>query len=267
VEQIRVVFANICQGLISEGKKNSRDVFSRHWPSAYREVYAPLNPDIVCLAEAPIDDQCGRSQFLEDLARDLDGAHFQADVHERSWLVENQFYGSAIISKLKLETYSTFKLPNPRLEVDNPDGSHWVLHDKTVQCAIVNISDIPVRIFNLHYFPFHRFKKDINDPDLIPCRSALIRRLQLQDDCPTIVAGDFNNGNGNLRTSYPELFEDDRLTEAVEFGPDEFDDYYSGKYQLDHVLFTNRHFCATHTQIVRDSSDHRGILVDLEIKV
>lgn len=264
---IRVAFANICQGLICEGKKNQRDVFSKHWPSAYRDTYASLKPDIMCFAEAPMDDQDGSSEFLVGLASDL-GANYRADVHEKSWLLEGKYYGTAILSKFKIDEYETLMLPNPHFEVDNPDGSHWVLHDKTVQAATVDVAGTAVKLFNLHYFAFHRFKRDVNDPELVPSRLAFVEWLRLDDGKPTIVTGDFNNGDGELDISYPELFEGGRLTDAVQFQPEEFDEYYTGgKYQLDHVLYTNRHFCATHPRVVRDNSDHRGVLVDLELKV
>jgi endonuclease/exonuclease/phosphatase family metal-dependent hydrolase len=262
---IRVAFANICQGLICEGKKNHRDVFSRHWPSAYIDLYVSLDPDVICFAEVPIDDDSGNSRFLDCIAKGLGAVAFRADVHEKSWLVEGKYYGTAVVTRLPLVHYSSLKLPNPGLQVDNPDGSRWTSHDKTLQCATIAAPETEVRVFNLHYFPFTRFKRDIGESEFKPMRAALISQLRLSDGMPTIVTGDFNNGGGELKSSFPELFEGGQLTEAAEFGVDQFDDYYAGKYQLDHVLYTRRHFRVTHSEIVRDNSDHRGIVADIDI--
>lgn len=265
--RIRVVFANICQGLKTEGRKNKREVFSKYWPSAYKDVYVPLQPDIVCFAEVPMSED-GSSEFLRDFSEAMEAVDYRADLHERSWLVEGNYYGNAIVSKYAFKEYKTFKLPNPQFEVDNPDGSHWFLHDKTVQYATVEVAATPIRLFNLHYFPFHRFKHNMNEPELEPIRKAFIDQLRLEDDIPTILAGDFNNGNDHLSTAYPELFHDDKLVDSVRFGPEQFDDYYtSDKFQLDHVLYTMRSFAMLAGRVVRDPSDHRGIVVDLELSL
>jgi endonuclease/exonuclease/phosphatase family metal-dependent hydrolase len=213
-----------------------------------------------------MDKEDGRSRFLRDFADTMGAVDYRADMHEKSWLVEGLYYGNAIVSRLPLKEYQTFKLPNPRFEIDNPDGSHWFLHDKTVQYATVDVNGTPVRLFNLHYFPFHRFKHNMNEPELKPIRKEFIQRLRLEDGIPTILAGDFNNGDDDLAGAYPELFEEGKLADAVTFGREEFDDYYTNdKFQLDHILYTSRDFRAIAGRVVRDPSDHRGIVVDLEL--
>lgn len=261
---IRVAFANMCQGLKSEGKKNNTDVFSRYWPSAYRETYLPLNPDIVFLTEVPFEDERGNSRFLTDFSSAMT-ADYRGDATEQSWLVEGKYYGNAIISKFRLDDYQVMKLPNPRFEVNNPDGSHWVMHDKNVQSATILVDGISIRLFNLHYFPFHRFKHNMNEPELRPIRTAFIEQLRLEDKAPTILAGDFNNGHAHLDQAFPELFEDGRLKDAVQFETEDFIDYYpSDEFQLDHILYTPREFCVVKAKVIHDPSDHRGIVADLE---
>jgi endonuclease/exonuclease/phosphatase family metal-dependent hydrolase len=262
---IRVAFANICQGLKSEGQKNNRDVFSKYWPSAYQESYVQLNPDVMCMAEVPLDDEHGNSRFLSAFSREMGAMDCRADVLERSWLVEDKYYGNAIISKFAFKEYTTQQLPNPKFEIDNPDGSHWHLHDKTVQGATVELDGNTVRVFNLHYFPFHRFGHDINEPALRPIRTAFVEQLRLDEGVATILTGDFNNGHNNLETAYPELFEDDRLKDAVKFSAKDFINYYpSDKFQLDHILCT-QHFTVEHTEVIHDNSDHRGVLADFAL--
>lgn len=263
---LTVAFANICQGLICQGKKNDRDVFSKHWPSAYRDLYASIQPDVMCLAEVPMDDEQGNSKFLTEFSKQLGNFDFQADVHEKSWLIEGMYYGNAILSRYRLQDYRTLKLPNPRFEIDNPDGSHWVLHDKTVQGATISVGALPIHVFNLHYFAFHRFKHDMSEPELRPSRTAFVNQLRLADGHATIVTGDFNNGNNELEVAYPELFEDNLLTDAVKFGPDEIDEFYSSTHQLDHILYTKRDFMTVRTEVIRDGSDHRGVLAALALQ-
>lgn len=267
MSSIKVIFANICQGLMYEGKKASKDVFSKYWPSAYRAIYLAVKPDIVCLAEVPLDDEFGNSRFLSDFADAMDAADYKADVHEKSWLVEGKFYGNAIISKFRLEEYATLKLPNPRFEIDQPDGSRWILHDKTVQGATIHVEDVSIRLFNLHYFPFHRFNHNMNEPELRPIRTAFIEQLRLKERLPTILTGDFNNADDDLRYAYPELFENGTLADAVQFGSAQFDDYYNGsKSQIDHILYTSQHFSVKSSQVIHDYSDHMGLAVELSIR-
>jgi endonuclease/exonuclease/phosphatase family metal-dependent hydrolase len=196
----------------------------------------------------------------------MGAADYKADALERSWLVEGVYYGNAIISKYSLEDYRSLQLPNPGFEVDNPDGSHWVLHDKTVQGATVRLDGTPVRIFNVHYFPFHRFKHNMNEPELRPIRTAFIKKLHLDDGAPTILTGDFNNGHAHLEAAYPELFGEGAFADAVKFAPSDFVNYYpSDEFQLDHILYTPRDFSVVNTEVVHDYSDHRGIVADLRL--
>src|SRR5690349_23091942 len=118
---VKVVFANLCQGLVYEGKKRRKDVFSKYWPSTYTSQYTALHPDIICLAEVPLDDEHGNSTFLQSFAQAVGAVTCRTDVHEKSWLVEGKYFGTAILSRYELRDYRTIELPNPRLEVKRPD--------------------------------------------------------------------------------------------------------------------------------------------------
>jgi endonuclease/exonuclease/phosphatase family metal-dependent hydrolase len=262
---LRVVFANIYQGLIYEGKSEKKDVFSKYWPSLYQEQYAALEPDILCLAEVPLDDDHGNSVFLDSLGVAMGAASKYADVHDKSWLVEGKYYGNAIISKYRLTDYQIFKLPNPRLEVDRPDGQHWLLRDKSVQSAVVSIHGRPIRLFNLHYYPIHHFYRNISEPEFIPIRRAFIEQLHLDDTMPKLLTGDFNNNDEELELAFPELFADGALEIAVRFGREQLDSYYTGNHQMDHILYTPHDFTVVQSEIIRDASDHRGVLAVLEL--
>jgi endonuclease/exonuclease/phosphatase family metal-dependent hydrolase len=267
VTSIKVAFANICQGLIYEGKKDKKDVFSKYWPSAYLEVYSAIDPDIPCLAEVPLDDASGNSKLVHDFSDAMNAADYRTDVHEKSWFVESKFYGTAIISKFEFKEYTTFKLPNPRFEMQQPDGAHWILHDKTVQGVTIQVDDTQMRLFNLHYFPFHRFNHNLSEPELEPIRTSFVDQLHLQDKVPTILTGDFNNAHADLALAYPELFQDDRLADAIDFRSEQFQEYCSNSsFQLDHILYDPRDFDARNGQVVKDYSDHNGLAAEFTFR-
>jgi endonuclease/exonuclease/phosphatase family metal-dependent hydrolase len=264
---LKIVFANVYQGLLYEGKVGEKDVFSKYWPEAYAKQYAEFDPDIVCLTEVPMDDKAGRSSFIADFAAQLGAVDIRTDVHDKSWLVEGKYYGNAIISKYALSNYQTLSLPHPHLEVDRPDGSHWVLHDKTVQSAEVQVGGTTLRIFNLHYFAYFLFEHNMNEEQFKPSRTAFIEQLKLADGIPTILAGDFNNGDDHLEIAYPELFEGKALTDSVVFDEGQFDErYIGGKYQLDHILYSAGRFKVVDSAIIKDPSDHRGLYVEFSIE-
>jgi endonuclease/exonuclease/phosphatase family metal-dependent hydrolase len=263
---IKIAFANISQGLVYEGKKGRKDVFSKYWPSAYQSQYVALHPDIVCLAEVPLDDERGSSSFLQSFAQAMGAVSCQADVHEKSWLVEGKYSGNAILSRFELSDYHVIKLPNPRLEVDRPDGQHWVLHDKSAQSATVHVDGQAISLINLHYFPFFLFRRKLNDAELAPSRAALVELLHLGSGVPAIVAGDFNNNDDELEVAFPEFFQGGGLETAVRFGPEQFDKLYCGRHQMDHILYTPQVFSVLEGQIIRDASDHRGIFAELELR-
>lgn len=266
MNSLKIAFANIYQGLIYEGKIGQKDTFSKYWPQAYAEQYAALNPDVVCLAEAPMDNAHGDSEFIANFAKLLGAVDVKTDIHDKSWLLAGKYYGNVILSKYPLKAYDTVKLPHPHLEVDRPDGSHWVLHDKTVQSAQLKLANTTINIFNLHYFPYFLFGRNMNEPEFAASRASFIDQLALDKHIPTILAGDFNNGDDHLEVAYPELFENKTLTDAVIFDEGQFDQrYVGGQYQLDHILYSTNAFSLISSQVIQDPSDHRGLLAELTL--
>ena len=266
MKTIKIVFANIYQGLLYEEKVGQKDVFSKYRPSVYVEQYSDLQPDIVCLAEAPLDDEEGNSKFIRDFTEKIGGVDARTDVRAQSWLLEDKYYGNAIISKLPIKDYRALNLPHPHLEYDRPDGDHWVMHDNAVQSGIINLGGFDIKLFNLHYFPYFFFGRNMNEPEFAESRQAFIDHLRLADGIPTILTGDFNNGDADLETAYPELFMDDALTDAVKFDESDFNErYVGGAYQLDHILYTSDKFKVINKQVITDHSDHKGLLVELSI--
>jgi endonuclease/exonuclease/phosphatase (EEP) superfamily protein YafD len=262
--KLRIAFSNISQGLWYQGKKNGTHVYSKYWPSAFKQQYLELQPDVICFAEAPLDDEQGNSAFIEDVAKSMGAASYFTDVHEKSWLIEGKWYGTAIISKYPLIDYGVLKMQAPHIEVDRPDGSHWVLHDKSIQAATIKTPNANVRLFNLHYFPFHYFNHTLNEPEFESTRRQLVDFVKADQTLPTIIAGDFNNDDDDLDVAFSELFQDDLLHDAIQFGPEQLDESYNGRHQLDHVLYSPKDLRLVRAEIIRDKADHRGILTEFE---
>ncbi len=262
----KIAFSNICQGLWYQGKKNETHVYSKYWPSAFQEQYLALQPDILCFAEAPLDDEQGNSQFVEAAAKSMGAVSWYTDLHEKSWLMEGKYYGTAIISKYPLDDYEVLKLQAPHIEADRPDGTHWILHSKSVQAATVHLPGQDVRLFNLHYFPLHYFSRSLGEPEFEPTRRQLVEYIQASQSMPALVAGDFNNDDDDLPAAFPELFKDNFLADAIQFGHEEFDETYNGRHQLDHVLYSPQGLVLTNAKIIRDKADHRGILAEFDLK-
>lgn len=246
------------------GERDDVDIFYGYKPSKYIEWFTNNKPDVLCLAEAPLDDGEGNSVFLSELAQKLGGYEYKVYVNDKSWIIEDKHYGTVILSKYPILEYESFNLPNPKLEVEHPDGSHWVMHDKGAQKALIDMSGKKVTVFSLHYFPVHHFKRRIEEEDFIPIRKALAKALTPYEGSESIVCGDFNNRGIHVRKAFPELFESDELSLAVEFDRNEVEPHYSGDgIQIDHILHS-KGLEVANKQVEYTFSDHCALLVDFK---
>lgn len=262
---MKVVFANIYQGLLYEGKLGKQDVFSKFAPSVYLEQYAALEPDVLCLAEVPLDDGHGRSTFIEELAERMGAKSAHTAALDRSWLVEGKWYGSAMLSRYELEEYEAVPMQNPGLEVVRPNGDRWRMHEKILQSARVQVHGQKIKLFNMHYYPVGLFGRTLGEAEFEPMRQQVVDSLRVDEKTPVIVAGDFNNGDGTLEHEFPELFADGKLRSAVEFAKEDFDEFYLCDYQMDHILYTPGQLALSAGAVVRDRSDHHGIVAEIEV--
>ena len=264
---IKLAFQNMYQGMHFAGKnENGVDIFYKYNPSAYIEYFKDHKLDFLCLAEAPLDTKDGQSLFLDALSTTLDLPHYEAYVNEKSWVVEGKYYGTVILSRYAIDEYETFNLPNPKLEADQPDGSHWVMHDKGAQKAKVTIDGHTVNIYNLHYFPFGHFGRRMEEEEFHPIRQELANIVKPQTDEVAIVCGDFNNRGLEIEVAFPELFDNNLLERTISFI--DFDESLArmaDKTQVDHVLITSG-ISLVKGQPECNYSDHCGISVELEIK-
>jgi endonuclease/exonuclease/phosphatase family metal-dependent hydrolase len=257
--QLNVVFQNIFHGMHFAQEMNGKNVFFKFWPSAYIDYYRPKLPNVVCLAEVPLDNENGESTFLNKFSDELELPYIKTYVNEKSWLVEDKWYGTSILSKFPITSYETFNLPNPKLEIDHKDGTHWVMHDKGAQKVTIKVNDSNVTVYNLHYFPFHHFNRKINEPEFDKIRSQLVDLL-LTSDNPLIICGDFNNRGVEIETAFRELFALGSLSKAITFSKKDFENNHEGAdTQIDHILYSNNKFELLESSVEANYSDHCGI--------
>ena len=264
---MRILTYNILQGFVYSPHKHTFN------PNAYIQFIKEQNPDIVFLNEVLIDTpnltpSPKSSNFIETLLKNTSLNYAKVLSSEKSWiskqlLHKNKYYGLAIISKFPIEKYETLKLPNPKFEIDRPNGEHWILHDKFIQHAIIKFNKTPINLINLQFFPLHVFNKTFNDPAIKKAKTFLTNYLLKQaNTLPTIIAGDFNNKNIPLSRAFPKLLNLQKLQEAIITKTTSL----HGTNQLDHILYTPKHLNVKNGQAIKHLSDHYALVVDLELK-
>lgn len=247
------------------GEVDKKDLFFKYWPSSYIEYYKETQSDIFCLAEAPLDDEKGNSTFLEAFSKALNLQYYKVYVNDKSWIVEGKWYGTVIFSKFPFISYESFNLPNPKLEVDHADGTHWIMHDKGAQKAQVEIGNTKINIFNLHYFPVHHFGKRIDDPELQPMRKSLAEILKPQKNEVSIITGDFNNKKVEIEQAFPEIFEGEQIKRAISFNPNDYFEKKGDPTQIDHILYSTTRLKLLDSKVEKSYSDHVGLTASFEI--
>jgi len=259
---IKVLFANIFQGMIFSEKNSKRESLFTSWsPSKYLEYFKSYNPDICCFAEMTMDDEQGNSWVVDKMSKELELPYYKNLATEKSWIIEGKYYGLSILSKYPIESYEEIKLQNPKLEVIRPNGEHWLMDDKSIQKAILNINGKSINLFNLHGFPVHHFNRRINEVEFKPIRQE-ISNILLDSNYPTIITGDFSNDGIKIEDVFYELFENDKLRRTV-FSNSENIDIHSN--QVDHIL-VSKHFEIKNPIANKIYSDHLCLVVSLSFK-
>jgi endonuclease/exonuclease/phosphatase family metal-dependent hydrolase len=265
VMKLRVVFANMYQGMHFAGEKDGEDVFFGYRPDLHLEFIKSLNPDILCLAEMPFDSEDGSGKFRQELETSLEFRGSEVYVSDKSWIITDKFYGSGIFAKQQFADYKVTTLPNPKLEIDRPDGSHWVMHDKALQQATLQLGDVSLKVSCLHYYPVHHFGRKITEPEFTPIRQALANLIKPEPGQLSIVTGDFNNKNTQIEVAFPEIFANGEFKKAVEYDRNEKEKYYEGDgIQIDHILYSQG-LNLVQADVLDKYSDHATIVVELNV--
>lgn len=263
--KFKVAFANIYQGMHFAGEKDGEDVFFGYKPNLYAEYFTKLEADILCLAEVPFRDKDGNSDFLDKLQKNLGYSERKSFVSDDSWLVDGLFYGSSILSRFNFEKYQETKLLNPKLEAIN-NGVKWVMHDKTVQNALIQINGSLINLHNLHYFPFHHFGASLLDEKFTEIRRGFTELFKNDQTENLLIAGDFNNKGIEIEKAFPELFQEFELEEAIKFNRNDVEKYYEGDdIQVDHLLYTPAAFELVNSSVHDNYSDHPTLVAEFEV--
>lgn len=256
---MKIVFSNISGGLIFGGQTYGELIFQRVDLAAYIKFFRRLELDILTLSEVCLEDTDGNSMMADQLSKALKFPHFITQDVEESHLGTSKRLGTAILSRYPIVGNETLRLKSPKIEIDRPDGQHWIMHDKGAQRVVLDTPDGPIDITTVSYFPFHHFNRRLDEPAFAPERQAFVDFL-LASTNPAIIAGDFNNKYVQpLKRGFPELFDTGfkegiiASTTVIGF-PDQ---------QLDHILYQSRHFTATNGFVAKNGSDHYAVGVTL----
>jgi endonuclease/exonuclease/phosphatase (EEP) superfamily protein YafD len=252
---MNIVYSNICGGLVFAGKTYGEMLFSRVDLDGYINYFKTKSIDILSLSEVHLEDVT-HSQMVEHIAQALGLPHYSALALDRSHLDTSKQMGMAVISRYPIVRQEKFIIPSPKIEVDRPNGEHWVMMDKGGQRVVLDVDGRRIAVVNFSYFPFHHFKRRVDEPEFTDLRRQLLDVLRGNEkDVPTIITGDFNSKGLKVRQAFPELFANNALAQAVDvpttvIGCDE---------QLDHILYQPDHFAATDSFAQDNGSDHLAI--------
>jgi endonuclease/exonuclease/phosphatase family metal-dependent hydrolase len=258
--QLKVIFANILGGREFLGNTYGEINFGDTVLDTYIQAIADQKPDILSVAEVHLEDET-HSAMVSELSRQLGLPYYDFMGSDESHLAEGKILGNAILSQYPITKTEHFIVEAPRIEVDRPNGDHWVLHNKLAQTAWIKTDDKTIAFTSLHYFPFHHFNRKMNDPEFLPQREGLAEHLTKTDSSTIpIITGDFNNKNFKLVEAFPELF-DTGFSEAVELTSS----IIGGEEQLDHILYRKSDALITNSGSFAIPSDHVGLYASIQI--
>ena len=252
--QLKLVFANILGGREFMGTTYGEMNFGREALNKYVDAIAAHKPDVLSVAEIHLEDEA-HSEMVQRLASDLGMPYFDFLGSDKSHLAEGKTIGNAILSKYPIVKKDHFLMDSPMIEVDRPDGQHWIMHNKPAQTALIQVGNRQVSVTSLHYFPFHHFNRKMNELEFAPQRQNLVDHLTKQDGSITpIITGDFNNKGLVLTEAFPELF-DAGFSDALELkssiaGIDE---------QFDHILYRKDDCVLVEAKSFSIPSDHLAL--------
>ncbi|MGF7229520.1 MAG: endonuclease/exonuclease/phosphatase family protein [Candidatus Saccharibacteria bacterium] len=256
---MNIMYSNISGGLIFAGDTYGEMLFSKVSVEQYADYFKGKDLDILSLSEVHLEDKTD-SEMVERLAHELGFEHHASLALSESHLDTSKKLGMAVLSRYPIIDQEEFIIPSPKLEVDRPNGDHWVMFDKGGQRVYIDVDGTTMALVNFSYFPFHHFKRSVDEPEFAKLRTQLVDVLvQNSKNAPTIITGDFNNKGHDVRVAFSELFAGGALEQAVTvpstvIGYDE---------QLDHILYQPGVFTAHGGFAELNGSDHLAISAEL----
>ncbi len=259
---MNIMYSNVSGGLVFAGQKYGEMLFSKVSLDSYINYFKGRAIDVLSLSEVHLEDKT-HSEMVARIAGELGLKHHASLALSESHLDSSKQLGMAVISRYPIISQEEFTIPSPKLEVDRPNGDHWVMFDKGGQRVYLDVDGTEVALVNFSYFPFHHFGRRVDEPDFKPLREELLHVLgDNPKHVPTIVTGDFNSRGVPVQQAFPELFVDDALRQAVDV-PTTVIGYDSE--QLDHILYPPTFFSASESFAEVNASDHLAIGARLDI--
>lgn len=245
----------------NEKKEN---ILAGFHPEKYIDYFKKEQPDILCLAECIMDKPDGTGTFINDLTKTCALPHYKNLVGEKAFLIANKYYGLSICSKFPFSSYDILKLANPKIETTRPNGNHWIMHDKYIQKAGLNISkDKTLQITNTHMFPFQHFNKHFWDKEFASYRNDWAKML-LPNDKLSLITGDFNTVGISIKEAFPELKIDDKLQSLVSYNGKKYQPLYPYDTQIEYLLAT-KDITLLSAKEEMLYSDHPFLVAEIEI--
>lgn len=262
---LKIIFANVIQGMIHCGYNDKKEnVFAGFHPEKYTEYFASEKPDILCLAECLIDDTAGNSRFINNISQACNLPYFKTLTGEKAFFVSDKYYGLSICSKFPFVSYEVLQLANPKIETIRPNGDHWIMHEKYIQKAVVQLTPMmQLNLINTHLFPFQHFNKHFWDEEFSTYRSQWAQML-LPQTSKTLITGDFNTVGISIDKAFPELRINDKLHSLVTYDGKKYQPQYLYDTQIEYILATSDIKClSAHENMLY--SDHPFLISEIEV--
>ena len=263
--KLKIIFANIMQCMIHCGFNDKKEnILAGFHPEKYVAYFAKEQPDILCLAECIMDNSDGKSSFVSTLSKSCKLPYYKNLPGEKAWLVKDKFYGLSICSKFPFLSYEVLKLANPKLKTTKPNGDYWVMHDKYVQKASLEINNGKyIDIINTHMFPFQHFGKNFWDVEFTEFRKQWAKML-LPTNKNTIIVGDFNTVGISIEKAFPELDIGKNLKSLISYDGRKYQPKYPYNTQIEYIL-ASKDFEVVAAKEKMLYSDHPFLIAEVEI--
>lgn len=263
--KLKIIFANVMQCMVHLGYNEKKEnILAGFHPEKYIAYFKKEQPDILCLAECIIDKPDGTSAFVHELTKTCALPYHKNLIGEKAFLIANKYYGLSICSKFPFAKYEILKLANPKIETTRPNGDHWIMHDKYIQKAALNIgSNKTINITNTHMFPFQHFNKHFWDNEFASYRNDWAEML-LPNDKLSLITGDFNTVGISIKEAFPELKIGNKLQSLISYNGKKHQPLYPYDTQIEYILATTDfHLLSAKEEMLY--SDHPFLVTEIEI--
>lgn len=241
---------NIGGGILGESHQTTGTPKLDHHAS----VIDDCQPDVLCLQEAHVYSS-GEDQ-VATLAR-MCGYKFHTTQRiSPSHLAEGADLALGLLSKFPVISQDYTEFPNPDLRNTGPNGDEWILFDKGLTVAKLDLGQASLRVINAHHFPFHYFNADARDPDLAYVLAPLSTALRQCADENSLACIDLNSPHidellADELPLYQELMKRQSTTPKG--------------VQQDYILGSRSLELEAHIQAVKSEADHYLCLAKLRV--